>query len=129
MGRLRRGRGRGQSVRDQAGEDRLARSRGVFDRATQQGFVGADAVLLAAMAADAPETPSARLPRLSWGESPDFAPVAAQQRGREPMGLYALVDSAERLEAVLATGVRTVQLRIKAPSGAGAEWQQGLRPS
>lgn len=110
------------------GEGRLSRFREVFEAAAAKGFVGADAALLAVMAADASEGEAARLPRLSWGESAGFAPVLAPP-AREPMGVYALVDSAERLEAVLATGVRTVQLRIKAPKDAGAEWQQALRPT
>lgn len=113
---------------DAQGEGRFSRFREVFDAATAKGFVGADAALLAVMAADAPQGEAARLPRLSWSESPGFAPVLAPP-AREPMGLYALVDSAERLEAVLATGMRTVQLRIKAPKEADAEWQQALRPT
>lgn len=56
-----------------------------------------------------------RLPMLSWSESPAFpgtrrTPAARMPR---PLGLYAIVDCTERLQQVLAAGVRTVQLRIK----------------
>lgn len=110
------------------------------------GFVSADAVVLAKMAtthalvhgyavaagagpvhakpgfASLPE----RLPRMSWSASALFAarkPVAQ----RRALGLYAIVDSADRLAAVLDAGVRTVQLRIKAPPDADHAWRKNLR--
>ena len=64
------------------------------------------------------------LPWLSWGEAPAFAaPGTATQR---PLGLYAIVDSAERVHQVLAAGVQTVQLRIKTPPQPSAAWQLQL---
>ncbi|WP_284619197.1 PfkB family carbohydrate kinase [Aquabacterium humicola] len=100
------------------------------------GFVPADAVVLAKMAvahalrhdADRPTpgagpgpvrlragfaTDPAVLPWLTDDAVP-FTPAAAGARGGEALGLYAIVDSAERIDAVLAAGVRTLQLRIKA---------------
>jgi hydroxymethylpyrimidine kinase/phosphomethylpyrimidine kinase/thiamine-phosphate diphosphorylase len=65
----------------------------------QQGF-GADATLL---------------PSLSFGALPRFA--APRARAAQPLDLYAIVDSAARVRAALAAGIRTVQLRIKAPEG------------
>lgn len=65
------------------------------------------------------------MPRLSWGESACFEP-ASGARAAQP-GLYAIVDSAERVRAVLRSGVRTVQLRIKAPAQADKAWQRRLR--
>jgi hydroxymethylpyrimidine kinase/phosphomethylpyrimidine kinase/thiamine-phosphate diphosphorylase len=48
--------------------------------------------------------------------SPVFPPLPLAGEGRgEGIGLYAIVDSAERVAQVLAAGIRTVQLRIKAP--------------
>ncbi len=41
--------------------------------------------------------------------------------GPAPLGLYALVDSAARLEPLLAAGLRTAQLRIKPATGANIE--------
>ena len=53
------------------------------------------------------------LPRMSWGETPRFA---TPRRAVDPtLGLYAIVDSAERVRQVLEVGVRSVQLRIKTP--------------
>lgn len=95
------------------------------------GFVPADALVLAQMvtrhalrrahvagqgpgpvkAAPLPVDPSL-LPRLSWGEAPVFADPVACRRDR-PLGLYAIVDRADRVRQVLAAGVRAVQLRIK----------------
>ena len=109
------------------------------------GFVPADALVLAKMAtahalrhghaAGAGAGPvKARpgfasdpslLPLLSWGESAQFAspkPAAARR-----LGLYALVDSAERAQQVLDTGIRTLQLRIKTPPQPDVAWRQALR--
>lgn len=103
-----------------AGPDRNARFCRVFDTAAAQGFVGADAAVLAAMEIDA-HGDAPVLPRLSWSEAPQFAQPAA--RHASSIGIYALADSAERLRAVLAGGVRTVQLRIKQPAQADAAWR------
>jgi hydroxymethylpyrimidine kinase/phosphomethylpyrimidine kinase/thiamine-phosphate diphosphorylase len=109
------------------------------------GFVAADAAVLAKMAtahalrrghaAGAGAGPvkagpgfatdPSLLPQLSWGERPRFE-AARPDTGRR-LGLYAIVDSAERVEQVLAAGVRTVQLRIKKPPEPGAAWWLGLR--
>lgn len=89
-----------------------------MQRALAQGFVPADAAILAAM--PAPHV----LPAFSWGdELPAAPPVPAPARR---LDLYAIVDSAARLRQVLAAGVRTVQLRIKKPQDAGAAWQAML---
>lgn len=97
------------------------------------GYVAADALVLAKMAttqalrgghaAGAGAGPviarpnfhadPALLPRMSWGEAACFA---APRGSDDPLlGLYAIVDSAERVRQVLAAGVRSVQLRIKTP--------------
>jgi thiamine-phosphate diphosphorylase len=87
-------------------------------QAAAQGFVDADAATVAAMRA--PHT----LPAFSWGEelpaTPNFAPPARR------LDLYAIVDSAARLRQVLDAGVRTVQLRIKAPARPDAAWHAML---
>jgi thiamine-phosphate diphosphorylase len=88
-------------------------------RARERGFVAADAFIVARMA-----DPHA-LPVLSWAEGLPAAPVVAPASRR--LDLYAVVDSAERLEQVLDAGVRTVQLRIKTPAAPDAAWQAMLR--
>ena len=87
------------------------------------GFVDADAALLALARA------GGALPRLSWGEAPFFPAVTGKthERAPRPLGLYAIVDSAKRLEAVLAAGVKTVQVRIKRPVTPDATWEASLR--
>lgn len=68
------------------------------------------------------------LPQLSLDETPP-AGWAWRPRGRSP-GLYAIVDSAERAEAVLAARptVDTLQLRLKRPDGMDdAAWHAALR--
>lgn len=86
-----------------------------------RGFVPVDAALLALAG------PECRVPALSWDEQPFSAhPVPASQAS-EPLGIYAIVDSVPRLQQVLAAGIRTVQLRIKQPTDAGAAWHAGLR--
>lgn len=52
------------------------------------------------------------MPWMSWGEAPVFDTTPAKTSSS--LGLYAIVDSAARVRQVLAAGVRTVQLRIKA---------------
>ncbi|MCG2591559.1 thiamine phosphate synthase [Ramlibacter sp. XY19] len=89
----------------------LVGSEETFAAATEsamvQGYVAADAAILARWNGAGP------LPLLSWGELP---PASARTAARqEPLGLYAIVDSAARMRQVLAAGVRTVQLRMKAP--------------
>jgi thiamine-phosphate diphosphorylase len=116
----------------------------VFQRhlaaAIARGFVAADAAVLATMActhrpgsnANANEDTGtefvhdpALLPQLSWGEEAHFANSAAAVPRR--LDLYGIVDTAERLEQVLAAGVRTVQLRIKAPPAPDDSWAAMLR--
>lgn len=101
--------------------------RAAFVRARGHGFVDADAALLAFMTAQGRPGSPAELPRLSWGEAPLFAPRAVPATSLKPLGIYALVDSAERLRPVLDAGVRTVQLRIKSPAAPDASWPQALR--
>jgi thiamine-phosphate diphosphorylase len=88
-------------------------------RALAQGFVGADAAVIAKM--DAPHA----LPLLSWGEQAPAAPAFGAPARR--LDLYAIVDSAARLRQVLDAGVRTVQLRIKTPAAPDAAWHAMLR--
>lgn len=74
------------------------------------------------------------LPSLTWGEEPPIDP-AGNPRGRgHPSlregghaGLYAVVDSAARVQQVLQAGARTVQLRIKQPAAEDADWPAFLR--
>jgi hydroxymethylpyrimidine kinase/phosphomethylpyrimidine kinase/thiamine-phosphate diphosphorylase len=97
------------------------------------GFVAADALVLAKMAtahalrraraAGAGAGPviagpgfgaeAALLPALSFGQECSFPPPRAH--AGTALDLYAIVDSAERVRAALAAGIRTVQLRIKSP--------------
>lgn len=68
------------------------------------------------------------LPQLSLDATPPAA-WASGPRGRDP-GVYAIVDSAERVEAVLSTTptVNTIQLRMKRPDGMGdSAWAELLR--
>lgn len=110
------------------------------------GFVAADAVVLAKMATTHAlrhghaagagagpvkarpgfATDPSLLPRLSWGERPSSFVSPAPVAGRR-LGLYAVVDSAERVEQVLAAGVRTLQLRIKTPPAPAADGHAALR--
>ena len=115
--------------------------------ALARGFVAADALVIAKMAtahalrhgyaaglgsgpvhANSSFCADASLmPWMSWGESPHFPALAAVQRTSASVrGLYAIVDSSAQLDAVLAAGVRTVQLRIKAPDTAGTDWHAAL---
>ena len=93
---------------------------GQFAAALAEGFVAADAAVLAMMKTCHPDT----LPLLSWGEQlPGPVPAAAPARR---LDLYAIVDSAERMEQVLAAGVKTVQLRMKTPESATPDWLDSL---
>ncbi|MCB2005173.1 MAG: bifunctional hydroxymethylpyrimidine kinase/phosphomethylpyrimidine kinase [Rhodoferax sp.] len=115
--------------------------------ALAMGFVSADAAVLAKMAtthalrrshaAGAGAGPvvagpgfgadASLLPQMSWGEAP-LAPATTGRAPQRPaMGLYAIVDDACRVVPVLASGVRTLQLRIKAPPAPDAHWQARLR--
>jgi thiamine-phosphate diphosphorylase len=63
---------------------------------------------------------------MSWGENFDFdsclrlfgAGDNSHSFENSGIGLYAIVDSAERVRQVVQAGVKTVQLRIKAPDAA-----------
>lgn len=92
-----------------------------FAAAGAEGFVAADAAVLALMKTCHPD----RLPLLSWDERPAAA-VTPPAPGRR-LDLYAIVDSAERIRQVLAAGVQTVQLRIKTPAHPDAQWLDMLR--
>lgn len=116
-----------------------------LDVAQARGFVAADATILACMAASAGQTLAASdlapgqpapawlrepalLPQLSWGESPVFADALNPSKpAPRPLDLYAIVDSHDRLAQVLASGVRSVQLRIKTPELPTPDWQAALR--
>lgn len=67
------------------------------------------------------------LPQLSLDDAVPAAWAAPRVAEHAEPGLYAIVDSAERVQAVLAAGVRTVQLRIKRPARTDAAWQTQLR--
>ena len=70
----------------------------------------------------------ALLPRMSWGEVPQFMPLPAPAAlSSRPLGLYAVVDSADRVAQALRAGLRTVQLRIKMPAQSTPSWQADLR--
>lgn len=110
------------------------------------GFVAADAAVLAKMATlhalrrahaagrgagpvragEGFATDASLLPLLSWGEAPVFAPAATP--AARALGLYAVVDDAERLRRVLDAGVRCVQLRIKTEAESAA-LEQAVRES
>ncbi|MEN9889877.1 MAG: hypothetical protein RLY78_172 [Pseudomonadota bacterium] len=122
--------------------------------ALAHGFVSADAAVLAKMVttgalragraglshgagphpvratAEAVADPTL-LPWLGWDEDLDAlrallaAPVPPASARR--LDLYALSDDAAHLRALLAAGVRTLQLRIKTPATPDAGWPQRLR--
>jgi hydroxymethylpyrimidine kinase/phosphomethylpyrimidine kinase/thiamine-phosphate diphosphorylase len=107
-----------------------------FERARQaaiaQGFVAADAAIIARMATTRRSsddadfmTDPAVLPLMSWGEAPTFGEPAAATPPRR-LDLYAIVDSANRVRQVLDAGVRTVQLRMKTPPSPDADWRATL---
>ena len=119
------------------------------------GFVAADALVLAKMATTQAlrhgraagqgagpvaaragfATQPDLLPFMSWGEDFDFDSCSRLPDKREmpissnvpEIGLYAIVDAAERVRQVVQAGVRTVQLRIKMPDAPGAAWHAALR--
>lgn len=94
---------------------------GHLTNASSRGFVAADAAVLAMMQTHHPDV----LPLLSWDEEPVAAVPAAGPMRR--LDLYAIVDSLDRLQQVLAAGVKTVQLRIKTPEQPSPEWFDTLR--
>ncbi|MFC0591515.1 bifunctional hydroxymethylpyrimidine kinase/phosphomethylpyrimidine kinase [Ottowia pentelensis] len=119
------------------------------------GFVAADALVLAKMAATHAiahghaagqgagpvaaragfATQPERMPCLSWDENCNFDSCSRlMDAGQSPisfedagLGVYAIVDAPERVRAVVQAGVRTVQLRIKTPPRPDAEWHAALR--
>ncbi|HNO42483.1 MAG TPA: PfkB family carbohydrate kinase, partial [Ottowia sp.] len=116
------------------------------------GFVAADALVLAKMAtahaiahghaagqgagpvAARPgfAVEPARMPLLSCSELDSCWRLLDTRQSPIPLetqapGLYAIVDSAERVRQVVAAGARTVQLRIKTPDAPPAAWQDELR--
>ncbi|MCZ2497144.1 bifunctional hydroxymethylpyrimidine kinase/phosphomethylpyrimidine kinase [Xylophilus sp. Kf1] len=114
--------------------------------AMARGFVAADALVLAKMAtaralrhgaaagqgagavrAGAGFAADASLmPQMSWGTAPRFAPFGAVPAVQAPLGLYAIGDSAGRVARLVDAGVRTVQLRIKAPPRPDPAWTADL---
>ena len=74
------------------------------------------------------------MPIMSWGDDFDFdsclrrwgsgqRPIASENAD---LGLYAIVDSAARVQNVLQAGVHTVQLRIKTPDAVDTGWSTRL---
>lgn len=94
---------------------------GHFTAAAAEGFVAADAAVLAMLRTCHPD----RLPLLSWSDQAPRPPSPPQPIRR--LDLYAIVDSADRVQRVLAAGVRTLQLRIKTPAQPDAIWFESLR--
>jgi hydroxymethylpyrimidine kinase/phosphomethylpyrimidine kinase/thiamine-phosphate diphosphorylase len=111
------------------------------------GFVAPDAVVLAKMAvthalrhghaAGAGAGPvrarpgfgndPSLLPLCSWGDQPRF--MVPRNAVPRRLGLYGIVDNADALQRVLEAGVRTLQLRIKAPDAPDLPWFEALRNS
>ncbi|MDB6000797.1 MAG: Thiamine-phosphate pyrophosphorylase [Rhizobacter sp.] len=104
-----------------------------IEKALADGFCQADAVVIgmtalargmAAASSSSPESTASptsltsltgreALPVLSSTQVPVPLAFNFPSTGPEPMGLYAIVDSADWVERVAAAGVTTVQLRIK----------------
>jgi hydroxymethylpyrimidine kinase / phosphomethylpyrimidine kinase / thiamine-phosphate diphosphorylase len=117
--------------------------------AMARGFVAADAVVLAKMATTHAlrrgyaagrgpgpvratagfTTDPSLMPMMSWSEAAFFPALSQTQRttAAHLFGLYAIVDSAQRVDAVLAAGVRTLQLRMKTPEQPDAAWRSALQ--
>ena len=119
------------------------------------GFVAADALVLAKMstthalrhgyAAGQGAGPVAArggfandpalMPIMSWGDDSDFDSClrlidkgqSAISSKNANLDLYAIVDSAERVQQVVQAGVKLVQLRIKTPDAPDAQWHAALR--
>lgn len=66
------------------------------------------------------------LPRLSWGEAAEFGASAAAVDVPRRLDLYGIVDSAALARRTLEAGVRTLQLRIKAPDVPDDAWRARL---
>lgn len=123
--------------------------------ALARGFVPADALVLAKMATTHAlrhghaagqgagpvgaragfATEPSLMPFMSWGENFDmdscsglldkrWSPISSENTD---IGLYAIVDSAERVQQVVQAGVQTVQLRIKTPDAPDVAWHAALR--
>ncbi len=123
--------------------------------ALAMGFVPADALVLAKMATAQAlrhgyaagqgagpvaaragfATDPSLTPLMSWGENYDFdsclrssdqrcSPVSFET---EDIGVYAIVETPERVRQVVRAGVKTVQLRIKTPGAPDAAWHAALR--
>jgi len=120
--------------------------------ALARGFVEADAAVIAKMATTAAlragrsagqgagpvgipasgwiADPSL-LPLLSWGDAPqDVTPLPNERAPLAPaapvQGLYAFAADAQGVARLLAAGVSQVQLRIKRPVHADAQWESAL---
>ncbi|MFD1709467.1 phosphomethylpyrimidine kinase [Ottowia sp. GY511] len=73
-------------------------------------------------------------PCMGWGDDYDLDSCLRRwDKGQSrissenaDLGLYAIVDSAARVQRVLQAGVKTVQLRIKTPGDVDAPWFTGL---
>ncbi len=119
------------------------------------GFVAPDALVLAKMATTwalrhgyaagqgagpvaAPMgfgTQPGLMPLMSWGEDSDFDSCLRRLDGHQQLnslpevdlGLYAIVDSAQRVASALEAGISTVQLRIKTPADHAADAAWALR--
>jgi hydroxymethylpyrimidine kinase/phosphomethylpyrimidine kinase/thiamine-phosphate diphosphorylase len=105
--------------------------------ALAKGFVAADAITLGLMLdASGQRCP---LPRLSWSAVPAFGPddATTQHGARHPLGhpagmpegpgIYAIVDTAERLARCAEHGAQIVQLRTKLPAHPTPKDQAALR--
>jgi len=115
--------------------------------AMARGFVEADALVLAKMATSRALRSAAAagrgagavramagfagepslMPQMSWSAMPRFAAFGGMRKAEPALGLYAIVDRAERVIQVVDAGVRTVQLRIKTPPRADAAWAADVR--
>ena len=110
--------------------DALVLAKMATAQALRQGYAaGQGAGPVAAVGGFAAD--SSLMPTLTWGERFEIDSNASAHPGRAAadIGLYAIVDNAERVAQVVAAGVRTVQLRIKTPDAPDAGWHAALRES
>jgi hydroxymethylpyrimidine kinase / phosphomethylpyrimidine kinase / thiamine-phosphate diphosphorylase len=110
------------------------------------GFVEADAAILAKMATTGALRAATALglgagpvrARAGFGRDPTLLPMLSpaglvpqamppSRSAHRAPGVYAIVDSADRVAAAFRGGADTVQLRIKTPPDADAAWQHRLR--
>lgn len=114
------------------------------------GFVAADAVILAKMrtrqalidsyeagrgagpvhaTVSSTSVDAASMPMMSWAEAPVFAALASSDAPAFSCvpGLYGVVDNTALAIRTVKAGLKTVQLRIKAPPSPDAAWQAQLR--